>query len=91
MEQKVKVRITAVRRRAIRVTAGALLLRAQCAACGREVEALTRRQASEILEVRDQELGALINAGRVHAIQTMGGSIRVCKDSLFRDQGKPGV
>jgi hypothetical protein len=89
MEQKLKVRITAVRHRTIRVAAGApLLLRAQCMTCGREVEALTRRQAGEILEVRDQELGALINTGRVHAIQTMSGSIRVCKDSLFLRQGE---
>jgi hypothetical protein len=83
LEQKVKVTITAVRRRTIRVVAGAPPLRAQCAACGREVEALTRSQAGEILEVGWQELGALIAAGRVHAIQTMSGSIRVCKDSLF--------
>jgi hypothetical protein len=83
MDQKVKVRITAVRRRTVRVTAGALLLRAQCMTCGREVEALTRSQAGEILEVKDQELGALISAGRVHAIQTTSDSIRVCKDSLF--------
>ena len=48
MEQKVKVRITAVRRRRVRVTA---LLRAHCQACGREVEALTRREAGEISEI----------------------------------------
>ena len=81
MEHKAKVKITAVRRRTIRVTAGAL--RARCAACGCEVEALTRSQAGEILEVGDQELGAFLAAGRVHAIPTVSGSQRVCKDSLF--------
>ena len=77
-----KVRITAVRRRTMRAT-GAAVLRAPCLACGREVEALTSGQACEILEVGEQELSKLIAAGRVHAIQTMSGSIRVCKDSLF--------
>ncbi len=82
MEQKAKVRITAVRRRTMRITASSAL-RAQCAACGREVEALTRGQASEILEVGDQELGAFLAAGRVHAIPTVSGSLCVCKESLF--------
>lgn len=81
MEHKAKIRITAVRRRTIRVAVGEL--RAQCAACGCEVEALTRSQASEILEVGDQELGAYLAAGRVHAIPTVSGSLRVCKASLF--------
>ena len=81
MEQKIKVRITAVRRRMVRVAATAP--RAHCAACGREVETLTRSQASEILEVGDQELGEFIAAGYVHAIPTVSGSLRVCKDSLF--------
>jgi hypothetical protein len=82
LEQKVKVRITAVRRRTMRVAAGAVL-RAPCPACGREVEMLTRSQASEILEVGEQELNEFIAARRVHAIQTVSGSLRICKDSLF--------
>ncbi|MBA3354996.1 MAG: hypothetical protein H0U18_03475 [Pyrinomonadaceae bacterium] len=82
LEHKAKVRITAVRRRTIRVAAGALP-RARCAACGREVETLTRSQAGEILEVGDQELGAFLAAGRVHTIPTVSGSLRVCKESLF--------
>ncbi len=81
MEQKVKVTLTAVRRRTVRVTGAAL--RAPCAACGREVEALTAGQALAILEVGGQELNEFIAAGRVHAIQTVSGSVRVCKESLF--------
>ena len=81
MTEQMKVRITAVRRRRIRVWANPL--RAACPVCGREVEALTRGQANEILEVEDQKLNELIAAGRVHAIQTVSGSLWVCKDSLF--------
>lgn len=75
------MRITAVRRRTMRVTTEAI--RATCPVCGHEVEALTRSQASEILEIEGQELSEFIAAGYVHAIQTISGSIRVCKDSLF--------
>ena len=78
-----KVRITTIRRRTMRVAAGGAALRASCPACGREVEALTRGQAREILEIKEQELNEFIAAGRVHAIQTVSGSVRVCKDSLF--------
>jgi hypothetical protein len=83
LKQKVKVRITAVRRRTMRATGAAALLRAQCVTCGREVESLTRSQAGEILEVGDQELSELIAAGLVHAMQTINGQLRICKDSLF--------
>ncbi len=81
MEQKVKVRITAVRRRTIKLIAR--VPRAQCAACGREVETLTRSQASEFLEIEDRELGAFIAAGHVHSIPTVSGSLRICRESLF--------
>ncbi|MGI8733736.1 MAG: hypothetical protein ACR2LM_10605 [Pyrinomonadaceae bacterium] len=81
MEQKLKVRITAVRRRTIRLMAG--VPRARCATCEREVEALTRSQAREILEVGDQELGGFIAAGHVHSIPTVSGSLRICRESLF--------
>ena len=73
--------ITATRRRMVRITP--LILHATCPACGREVEALTEGRAGELLEIDGRELGALIAAGRVHAIQTVSGGRRVCKDSLF--------
>ena len=81
MEYKVKLTITTVRRRTVRVTGTAVC--APCRVCGHEVEALTRSQAGEILEVGAEELGAFLAAGRVHAIQTASGGLRVCKDSLF--------
>jgi hypothetical protein len=81
LDQKVKVRITAVRRQLIKVRG--MTLRAQCAVCGRQVEALTLRQAGEILEVGDQELDGFIAAGRVHVMSTVSDSLRVCKESLF--------
>lgn len=83
MTQKIKVRITATHRRTVRITPP--VLRATCPVCGREVEALTEGRAGEILEVDGRKLGALIASGRVHAIQTVNGGLRVCKESLFRE------
>ncbi|MDQ3818449.1 MAG: hypothetical protein M3362_12345 [Acidobacteriota bacterium] len=85
MKQKVKLKVRAVRR-TLRVSeAGGLhiLLRVPCPSCGREVETFNREQAGEILEVGELELSEMIAAGRIHAIQTASGNIRVCKDSLF--------
>ena len=83
MKQKVKVKIIAVRR-TLRITAvEGFTWRAPCPACGREVETFNREQAGEILEIGDLELSEMVAAGRVHAIQTASGNIRVCKDSLF--------
>jgi hypothetical protein len=48
------------------------------------VETLTRFQAAEILEVEDQVLDALILADHIHAFETVSGSLRICKDSLFQ-------
>jgi len=80
-KRKVKIRITTASRQIFRL--GGQSLRAFCAACGREVELVTRGQASAILEIVDVELIEFIAAGRVHTIRTVSGSIRVCKDSLF--------
>lgn len=54
-----------------------------CQVCAREVELLTRDGAAEVLEVGLSALDDFISAGRVHAVETASGSVRVCKDSLF--------
>ena len=54
-----------------------------CLVCAREVELLTRDNAAEVLEVGLNALDDFISAGRVHAVETASGSVRVCKDSLF--------
>ena len=81
MADRIKVTVTAVRRRTLRFAATAPL--ATCQTCGREVEALTAAQAAEVLKVGGPELGEFIAAGRVHPILTASGSLRVCMDSLF--------
>ena len=81
MKQRLRVKVTRVRRQ--RISMPAVPLRALCRACEREVETLTRFQAAEILEVEEQVLNALILAGHVHAFETVSGSLLICKDSLF--------
>ena len=82
-KRKVKIRITSSRRQVVRFDGHNL--RTFCRACGREVETLTRSLADEILEIEDAELSEFIASGRVHAIETVSGSLRVCKDSLFSE------
>lgn len=65
------------------VRAPATAIRARCSACKREVETLTTTQAAMALEVSERTLTGLVAEGRVHAIPTVSGSVRVCKDSLF--------
>lgn len=81
MKRKFTATITKVKRQT--VLSQATNLRVHCPACERDVETLNRSQASEILGVCGQELEEFIAAGHVHAIKTISGSLRVCKDSLF--------
>ena len=81
MKHTRKLKIITVRRSTWHVQP--FLIQAHCPVCAREVELLTQTQAAEVLEIGDQMLGALIAAGRVHAVRTISGSLRVCKDSLF--------
>jgi hypothetical protein len=76
------VKITAIRRRLIKVTA--VTLSARCSICEREVETLTKTEAAAILEIDDRQLEHLITKGSLHVMSTVSGSSRVCKDSLFR-------
>ena len=81
MERSLRVKITKVRRRSIRVPA--IVVRAQCPLCERDVEMLTLAEATSVLEVDARTVDQLIAGGRVHTIKTASGGLRVCKDSLF--------
>jgi len=81
MKRKLKLEITKIRRQFLSLPGARLSV--HCPACGREVEMLARAEAAEILEVEGEMLDALICAGRVHAIETVSGSTKICKDSLF--------
>ncbi len=43
---------------------------------------LTTAQAGEFLEVGDSFLQRLISDGKIHAVETAGGMILLCKESL---------
>jgi len=44
---------------------------------------LTSAQAAGVLEVDTWAVKRLLADGKIHAVQTVSGHIRVCKDSLF--------
>ncbi len=80
MHRKKTLTITTMRRRSVRLPGG---LMARCPVCERVRETISRAQAGEVLEVDESALERLIAEGRVHAIGTVSGSFRICKDSLF--------
>lgn len=81
MKHTRKMKITKVQRQSVRLQPS--VVRAHCPVCEREVETLTKTQAVEVLEVNEPTLNRFIAAGQVHAIRTVSGNFRVCKDSLF--------
>ncbi|HZS06076.1 MAG TPA: hypothetical protein VFD58_14650 [Blastocatellia bacterium] len=80
MKRTRKVTITTTRRRTLRVQPA---IRARCPVCQHEVETLATAHAAEVLEIDAETLNRLVAAGRVHAIETVSGSFRVCQESLF--------
>jgi hypothetical protein len=86
MKKRLKMKITTVRQQTI-VSAGEPL-RLFCPICGREVEMLPVVQAIRVLGVDRQTLSNLVAASHVHSVQTVTGSLWVCKDSLFSGCGK---
>lgn len=81
MKETRRLIITTTRRRILRLRP--LLVCARCPVCGREVETLAQAQAAEVLEINLLRLDALLAEGRIHAIPTVSGSVRICRDSLF--------
>jgi len=81
MKRTRRVKITTIRRRLLCLQPS--VIRTHCPICEYEVETLAAAQAAEVLEVDVNTLNRLIADGRVHAIETVSGSRRVCQDSLF--------
>lgn len=84
MKKTHKVKITATRRRILRRQQPTI--RAFCPICAREVETLLTGEAAAVLEVDDRTLERLLAARQVHALITVSGNLRVCRDSLFSRQ-----
>jgi hypothetical protein len=81
IKRKVRLKITTASRQSMRLSGHGLNVR--CPECEREVETLSEGEAAGILQVDVAALDQLIASDRVHAIQTVSGNQRVCKDSLF--------
>lgn len=78
--RKVRLRITTTSHRSIAFHHG---LQARCPACEREVPLVTQADAAGILRVDAVTVNRFVAEGQVHAVQTISGSVWVCKDSLF--------
>ncbi|MEW6130206.1 MAG: hypothetical protein AB1757_24435 [Acidobacteriota bacterium] len=76
-----RLKVTTTRLQTMEFRAFRLML--HCPHCEHEVEMLTRAQAAGVLEVDVQTFNQLIAEGQIHAVQTVTGGLRVCKDSLF--------
>ena len=83
MKQTQRIKITTTQRRILRARSVCAPVCAPCPWCGREVETLAQLQAADVLEVSQPVLRALIAAGLIHALPTVSGSLRICRDSLF--------
>lgn len=81
MKRKRTVKITTTRRRKLNLAQ--TVIRVHCQACGREVETLDAAQAAAFLETDAQALSHIVAEGHIHTIQSVSGSLRFCKDSLF--------
>lgn len=77
MKRKLKLTVTKIRRPISN-------FRVFCPACGIETEMLTAGECVGFLKIEDREFNDLITARAIHAFETVTGSLRVCKNSLFR-------
>jgi len=79
MKRKVRLSVTKVVRQ---TTVWSESASAFCAVCYRETETLTVAQSAAFLETDPKTLSELIAFGKIHAIETAIGNLRVCKNSL---------
>ena len=83
VKRRLKISVTRICRQRIHAPG----IRVFCPHCAREVETLSVAQAAEVLETDTHTLQQFIIGNRVHAIQPVRGSLRVCRDSLFPQLG----
>jgi hypothetical protein len=85
MNRKVRLKILTYSRQTI--TGANHSFGARCASCHRRVEMITALEAAGILRTDDLAIGRLIDAGRIHTMETVSGGVWICKDSLFLTVG----
>ncbi len=83
VRRRLKIIVTQTRR--LRVPASGL--RAFCPQCAREVETYSVAEAAEVLETDTHTLHQFISGDGIHALPTVSGSWRVCRNSLFPQPG----
>lgn len=76
------IRITASRRRTIRLSQGTFSV--DCPVCCCRVEIMPAAQAAAVLEIDINTLNRFLVEGRIHAIETVSGSRQICINSLFK-------
>ena len=80
MKRKARVLITRIFRQ---TTIQERPVIAFCQLCRQETEMLTAAESAAFLETEPQKLFELIATGKIHAMETVSGNLRVCKNSLF--------
>ncbi len=83
MKPTYRITIITTHRRTLRARPVCAPVCVLCPMCGREVETLAPSQAAAVLEVSQPALSVLLAAGLIHAMPTVSGSLRICRDSLF--------
>ena len=82
MKRKLKLTVTKIYRQT--VAERVISLRAFCPICKFETEMISLADSAVFLEIEDRMIEGLIALGKVHAVKTMSGNLRVCKKSLFK-------
>lgn len=75
-----KLTITRISRQTTRQL---MTFNAFCPDCGKITEMMTASESAAFLEIEDQSLDELMASGKIHALATISGNFRICKDSLF--------
>ena len=77
--KKRRVEIIAFERERVVVRAALM----SCPVCLSDSEMLTAEQAAVLIQVEAESIRTWLAEGKAHGVETTGGQLRVCKNSLF--------
>jgi hypothetical protein len=80
-----RLRITIQTERLL-VTGHSRSLHSLCVSCGNEARMLTVEQAASLTRVNARQIYHEVEAGELHFIETIEGSLLICFNSLFREE-----